>query len=182
MVVDLVFDPKAPKAAIVWEGLYAQLPTAPGSLQELTTTVVNLLERFDSFPLTEIGGEIRTVLNGLNITLDLARRKIEELPTDQIGSDLQAAVREISTTLADAQTLMEKLDGEVVDEAVKTMAQLRRSLDSIETSVGRESMLNHEARKAASELADAARAMRILADYLSRHPEALLYGKDPETN
>ena len=37
--------------------------------------------------------------------------------------------------------------------------------------------LNREAARALEELAGAARSMRILMDYIERHPDALIYGK-----
>jgi paraquat-inducible protein B len=43
--------------------------------------------------------------------------------------------------------------------------------------LGQDSPLQHEMRQAIKELGDAARAVRILTDYLERHPEALIYGK-----
>ena len=181
MVVDLTIDAKAPEAAILWGGKYPQLPTEAGSLQELAATVADLVERLNRFPLDEIGGQIRTVLSGLSTTLDRTREKIEGLPTQEIGVDLKAAAEDLSATLGTARVVMDKLQGEVTDEAVSTLARVRQSLTSMENAMGQESTLNHEASRAAKELGDAARAIRILADYLSRHPEALLYGKDSGT-
>ena len=180
MVVDLTFDAKAPQAAIIWGGTYPQLPTAAGSLNELTATVSDLVQRLDRFPLEDIGEQIRTVLGGLSTMVDRTREKIEELPTHELSVDLKAAAGELSTTLGAARAMMNKLQGQVTDEAVSTLAQVRQSVASMENALGQASPLNHEANRAAKELADAARAVRILADYLSRHPEALLYGKDSE--
>jgi paraquat-inducible protein B len=179
MMVDLSVDPKAPAARIVWGDPYPQLPTTGGSLQELTATVIDVVERLDRFPLEEIGVQVRTVLGGLNATLDSTRQKIEGLPAQEIGGELKAAVKDLSATLASTRGVMEKLQGQVTDEALHTLGQVRQSLASMENAMGQESTLNHEAHRAARELADAARAIRILADYLARHPEALLYGKDP---
>jgi paraquat-inducible protein B len=43
--------------------------------------------------------------------------------------------------------------------------------------VGSDSPLNQDARHALSELAAAAQSMRVLTDYLERHPDSLIYGK-----
>jgi hypothetical protein len=38
--------------------------------------------------------------------------------------------------------------------------------------------MGHELKRALTELADAARNISVLADYLGRHPESLVFGKD----
>ena len=177
LVVDLAFDFKAEPARIDWDGKYPQLPTVSGPLQELTASVVKLVNRLDRFPLEQIGERMQSALSGLNATLERARLKIDKLPVEQIGADLHSALQNVATTLNQAQALIQKLDGSVAAEAVAALDQARRTLASMEMSVGAEAPLNIEARQAAAELADAARAMRILAEYLARHPEALFYGK-----
>ena len=51
------------------------------------------------------------------------------------------------------------------------------TLDGIEGAVGEDSRLRFELSNALKELATSARSVRTLADYLDRHPEALLRGK-----
>jgi len=41
-----------------------------------------------------------------------------------------------------------------------------------------ESPTGHELKRALAELADAARNISVLADYLGRHPESLVFGKE----
>jgi paraquat-inducible protein B len=50
-------------------------------------------------------------------------------------------------------------------------------LASFEKTLAADSPLSREARTAMKEISDAARAIRILVDYLERHPDALIYGK-----
>lgn len=51
------------------------------------------------------------------------------------------------------------------------------TLGGLESMVSEESGLRHELYSALKELSAAARSIRTLADYLERHPEALLHGK-----
>ena len=53
----------------------------------------------------------------------------------------------------------------------------RRTLSSAERVLSPDTPLQVDAREAMREIARAAQAFRILADYLERHPEALLSGK-----
>ena len=48
---------------------------------------------------------------------------------------------------------------------------------SVQRTVGAGSALTEDAENVMQELARAARSIRVFADYLDRHPEALLRGK-----
>jgi paraquat-inducible protein B len=178
LVVDFDFYPEAPPEHIVWEGKYPLLPTVPGALQELTGSVVRLVERLNQWPIERIGSQMNTALDSLNATLERARVKLDGIPAEQIGADLSAAIKTFSATLDQTQGLVRRLDAKVAVEAGVLLEQARQTLASMETAMGKDAVLTQEARRAATELADAAQAMRILADYLSRHPEALIYGKE----
>jgi paraquat-inducible protein B len=58
-----------------------------------------------------------------------------------------------------------------------TLDQAQKTLVSVEGTLGKDSPMQHEIRRALKELGDAARSIRVLADYLERHPDALIYGK-----
>ena len=63
------------------------------------------------------------------------------------------------------------------DAAGLAMVQARSTLASAESLTGEQSPLRHDLRSLFEELKRAARSIRVLADYLQNHPEALLGGK-----
>jgi paraquat-inducible protein B len=65
------------------------------------------------------------------------------------------------------------LDG--VHGALATADRVLKNTDA--TLVGKDAPVPQELSTALQELARAARALRILADYLERHPESLIRGK-----
>ena len=89
-----------------------------------------------------------------NVTAIL--NKVKEFPFDKIGAD-------ITKTIAN-------LD--------KTLVQAEGTLKTIDTMFAADAPLSQELQTSLRELADAARSLRILSDYLERHPEALLRGKE----
>lgn len=99
--------------------------------------------------------------------------KLENLPLDEIGGDLRQ-------TLQSASRLMGRIDAEVAPEVGPTLAQLRKTLAAADRLLASDSPLQTDTRQAMRELARAAQAFRVLADYLERHPEALLMGKKDE--
>jgi len=92
-------------------------------------------------------------------------RKLDQVPIQQIGADLQKALAELDRTLVSA----------------------RGTIDNTNTLVGNadrmiqpSSGLGVELGNTLQEVQRAARGVRVLADYLERHPEALIRGKTEE--
>ncbi len=101
--------------------------------------------------------------------------KLDRLPLDAISRDLRKTLRGLDRTLTDVDKLTQRLDGEVAPEVQAALAELRRLLSP-------DSPIQLDARHTLREAAQASRALRVLADYLERHPEALLRGKlDPSS-
>jgi paraquat-inducible protein B len=110
-------------------------------------------------PLQQITARVNQLLN-----------KLEKLPIEQIGNDLR-------DTLKHTKLLVQNLDSNFAPAVSTTLEQAQKTLASVESVLDSESPSHHELKRALKELAEAARAIRILADYLERHPEALIKGK-----
>lgn len=71
--------------------------------------------------------------------------------------------------------------GSSIDEAAKSAAaalvEAKKTLNTIEGLTGEDSQLIYQITTTLKELSAAARSIRVWADYLERHPEALLRGK-----
>jgi len=125
-----------------------EIPTIPSSLLELQELVTSIGKKIDRFPL------------------------------DAIGADLQ-------TTMKSATRLMDQIDNELIQEARGTMIDVRaamvdarKAIDAASAVLKPDSPLSQDARDAMREIARAAAAFRVLADYLERQPDALLGGKE----
>jgi paraquat-inducible protein B len=140
-----------------------------------------LFVAFDFFPnapkakidWTKTPPELPTEPSGLQelqIMLASLSRKLEKVPFDKIGADLQQM-------LQSASSLAKRLDTEVAPEARATLAEARKTLGTAERTLKSDAPLQQDAREALREVGRAAQAMRVLADYLERHPEALIRGK-----
>jgi paraquat-inducible protein B len=116
--------------------------------------------------------------------------KLNRLPLDAIGDDLRKSLATLDQTLNDASTLLNRIDTDVVpalkttlDDARSALGSAERMLTSTEaTLVGPSAPGQQELRNAMQELGRAARSLRVLADYLERHPEALIRGKVQEAS
>ncbi|MFM0208010.1 MlaD family protein [Paraburkholderia sediminicola] len=96
--------------------------------------------------------------------------KLNKIPFEAIGNDAHQ-------TLHDADALLKRLDTEVAPQATQTLAAAKSALDSANNALQPDSALSQNTGDAMKELARTAAAFRTLADYLERHPEALIRGK-----
>lgn len=147
LLIGLDFHADAPPAKINWDGRYPELPTIPTPMEEITSGVTRIVEKF------------------------------EKMPLEQIGKDLQQTIANLSKTTAELQKLVQNLDASVVPAANATLEQTQKTLIKVDRLLNADSPTGHELKRALGELADAARNISILVDYLERHPESLVFGK-----
>jgi paraquat-inducible protein B len=71
--------------------------------------------------------------------------------------------------------------GSRIDEASKSasaaLVEAKKTLNTIESLTGKDSQMIYQMTTTLKELSAAARSIRVWADYLERHPEALVRGK-----
>ncbi|BBF86091.1 paraquat-inducible protein B [Aquitalea magnusonii] len=116
-------------------------------------------------------------LEELQGVLQRIARKLDKVPFDSIGQELDATIKELHATLSTVQQLGHSLDGKVVPQTLQTLQQLQQTLDNANQALQANSPLQQDVRKAAQEVSETARSFRALSDYLDRHPEALIRGK-----
>ncbi|WP_159875613.1 intermembrane transport protein PqiB [Aquitalea denitrificans] len=116
-------------------------------------------------------------LEELQGVLQRIARKLDKVPFDSIGQELDATIKELHATLGTVQQLGNSLDGKVVPQTLQTLQQLQQTLDNANQALQSNSPLQQDVRKAAQEVSETARSFRALSDYLDRHPEALIRGK-----
>lgn len=163
LFVDVDFHPDAPKARVKFDGKFPEVPTIPAPLQIITARVNQLLGKLEKLPIEQIGNDLADTL-----------QNVKRLSKSE---ELIAAVQALNETLQETRQLVQKLDSNIAPAISSTLDQAQKTLVSFEGSLGQDSPLQHDLRQAVKELGDAARAVRILADYLERHPDSLIYGK-----
>jgi len=163
LFVNLDFHPDAPEAQVKYEQQFPEIPTIPAPLQILTARVNKLLAKLETVPIEQIGKDLGDTIQNFK---GLSESK-----------ELLGAVQALNETLQETRQLVQNLDSNVTPAISSTLDQAQKTLVSVEGTLGQDSPLQHEMRQAIQELGEAARAVRILTDYLERHPEALLFGK-----
>jgi paraquat-inducible protein B len=159
LLVDLGFHPDAEAAKLSQNGTYPEIPSVPSEIDALTTSVNGVLTELAALPLAELVQELRSTVQGAN----------QLISSPQTTGTLEA----LALTATELQALVQTVD----QQLGPLMTQVQGTLASAETMVGSNSQTRYDLDSMLKELAGAARSIRVLADYLERHPEALLRGK-----
>ena len=89
-------------------------------------------------------------------------KKLDQMPLQQIGDQLRKTITDLDTTVVSAN---------------RTLVSARGTIDNANNFVEPNSVQSQQLDSTLQEVSRAARSLRTLADYLERHPEALLRGK-----
>ncbi|HEY6281246.1 MAG TPA: MlaD family protein [Burkholderiales bacterium] len=150
LYIALDFFPNAPKVKFDTSQEPPEIPVVPSGLQALQKV------------LTEVANKLSNIAGAL-----------EKVPYGEISKNL-------NETLQSANSLMKRLDKEIAPEARDVLVEARKSLTSAQQLMSARGPLQQDTREAMREIARAAEALRVLADYLERHPEALIRGKQED--
>jgi len=96
-------------------------------------------------------------------------------------ADFKKMVNTLDVTLHKVDTLVERLDTEIAPELRATLEEARATLQRAQGMLSEDAPMQGDVRGTLRDVTRAADAIRNLADYLERHPESLLRGKQEES-
>ncbi|MGI9027077.1 MAG: MlaD family protein, partial [Burkholderiaceae bacterium] len=123
------------------------IPTVPGSFDELQESIANIA------------------------------KKVEKIPFDQLSADLRRTLAQLQVTMKGTDKLLSKVTDEVAPELAATLAEIRKTAKNAESVLASDAPVQQDLRGTLAEVNRAAASLRLLMDYLQRHPESLLRGK-----
>ena len=153
--VAIDFFPKAPARTIDFSKDPVELPTVPNSLDEIQSQVQEIASKLNKVPFEQIGNDLRTTLATLDQTLKGAERLTRTL-NDDISPEIKAAMTDARKTINSADRALNSADRALLQQDAPLQQDIRQTLQEITRAAG---------------------SVRVLTDYLERHPESLLRGK-----
>ncbi|WP_243358560.1 MlaD family protein [Fundidesulfovibrio terrae] len=190
LAVSLDMRPDTP-VRLHGDGDDLEIPTIPSEFEKLTQTLKSL-------PLEELVAHLLSAVNGVERLVNSPETakipaKIDTALTSgtQLVDDLRGRVDGLAKNLEQAVRSYNELAVNLDQRTDKLTASTRKTLDSLDGAVadGKSALTKFqkvvspdaatvvELNRALAEIAQAAKAIRGLADYLERHPEALIQGK-----
>jgi paraquat-inducible protein B len=144
-----------------------------GGGDDIATAATNLVNRLSDIPFETIGQNLNQTLAGANALVN--------------DRQLAGTIAALRSTLASTQALVTNLDRgtapmlqrlpSIATELDETVKRTDKLIGSVDTGYGSDSRFNRDVSQMMMQLTDAARSIRVLAELLSRHPEALIRGR-----
>ena len=176
LAVSLDFPSSPPPGSVSMEGDAIVLPTLGGGFSGIITTASEILQKVGAIPFAQIGTNASTLLATLNATVG--------------GPEVKQAISAATGALTDVQGLVKRTDAgltplmrrlpEISNNLDQTLSRASQLVGSVDTGYGGNSQFSRDLDRLMSQFNDAARSIRLLADFLDRHPEALVRGRANE--
>lgn len=185
--INLLYEPASP-IVMVGGGEYPEIPTIPSPFSQVK-------EQLENLPLMDIVNNVQTSIQAVVTMLADARTR------DVVGqfisaiTDLRVLTSTLNTQVVAVAESLQKTTVQTGQELQKTLGVLQQATDNLDkrlalllasatatshdihTMVNQSAALPGQLQDTLKETTEAARSLRVLSDYLERHPEALLRGK-----
>ena len=166
LYVDLVFDRKSGGAKLDRSGTVPLMPTIPSDLDALAATAERFVTRIEELPMEQIAADMRS-------TVEAVARRANSPEIDQLLAELQETARSVRRFAGALANNGEPL----IADMRETMRRISQSAKNAQEVLDKDGGLPYDASQLMRELTQAARSVRVFSEYLERHPEALLRGK-----
>jgi paraquat-inducible protein B len=142
----------APAESVAWSEHPPIFPTAAGGLEEITDSIGSVA------------------------------KKLDKVPFDQISAHLISTMAALDQTLKSTDRLVHDVDSSLAPQVTATLKEAQDAMKNAKEALSQGGSLNNDLGDTLMQLSRAAKSLGALADYLERHPEALIRGKpqDPK--
>ena len=152
LLISLDFHPDEPPAKADLSGRYPVIPTIRGTIGEIMADARALIE------------ELRQASKTINVFLS--------------SKAFADGVDDLGATLAHIKQISAQVDQTTAPEINAVLSSAEQTLAEAQTMFAANSTTRTEINRLLLELAEAARSIRLLADYIEQHPESIIKGKD----
>ncbi len=178
-----------------------EIPSIPSNSDQIQKTLRNVLETTKTIDLAllfsnlqKTASNIERITGSKQTESTLAALNTSMLDLQLIMSSLKKESgimsRDLKKTIKNANQLIVDINNnadslfadtrQVVASGQTTLEEVSSALGNVESLISNDSPISQDLQTALQELARAARSTRVMMDYLERHPDALLYGKESE--
>ncbi len=168
-IISFAFVPNAPPEKLGREGSAIVLPSKSGGISGIMDSLSTVADKIAAMPLQQIGDNLDNLLAHTDSTVN--------------GAQLKQAIAALTDTLRSAQHLTAHADKgltpllqrlpQIADQLQQTVSHANATL----ASYGGDSDFHHSLQQTLDQLNETARSIRLLSDFISRHPSSLLLGR-----
>jgi paraquat-inducible protein B len=155
MLVSFDFVPDAAPFEVRQEGDELVIPGISGGLDSLTTNLGRIAAKLDALPLDQVTRNLSDSLHGISALVN--------------GPELRQTLQAVTNAARQLPSVAQHADA--------ALAGANRLVSSAAAGYGEGSDFRRGITRLLDQFSDAARSIRLLADYLDAHPEALIRGR-----
>ncbi len=168
--------------------LDAHLPNIAADIEDTIKTAKNLMYNSNN-QVTEVGSllthtilDTKELIDRATLQLETTGTSINETlnNTNRVITNINNEVSPLSKSAKESIITLKATLGSATDAANAAKVASEQAaimFKGFERVAGSDSVVVNNLNNTLNELSDAARSLRLLADYLERHPEALIQGK-----
>ena len=163
----------SPPAELRTEGGRYVIPILSAGSDDVMSAASAILAKLNAMPFEQIGQNLNGTLQGLNgiANSEQLRQSLTSLQTTLNG--VQDLVKHLNAGVDPMLQRLPTISAELED----SVRRVNRLVGSLDTGYGGSSAFNRDLDRMMLQLTDTARSVRVLADLLVRHPEALIRGR-----
>ena len=172
-VVEFTFQPNSAPVQVRQVNDEIEVPSTSGSFDDITSNLAQVAQKLGALPLDQIAANLNDALHGVSQLV--------------AGPEMSQSLKALNTTLSSAQDVLRHIDSgtepllrrlpEIAEGLQAAVDRAGKLVSSTESGYGANSSFRRDLERLLSETSDTARSVRLLADYLDQHPEALIRGR-----
>jgi paraquat-inducible protein B len=195
--IEFDFHPDTPITLVGAEPGMVELPTIPSDIATLKANVTSVLQKIAALPLDQIASQSLATVKSANELMANLNAQVQPR-----SDDLKSALDQATLTMKEARSRLELREGEpmqnlnkaligahqLIDDVDKdvaplakatlaTLEQARRTLLAAQGTISPDSTLYFQLNRTLHAIQETSNSIRVFADYMQRHPDALLTGK-----
>ena len=186
LFISLDYYPDMPARFVGESTQYQEIPTVPSTAEEVMRTLTEVVDKIRALPLEHLVESATETVDGLN-------RIVNSPEAQRVVASLDETLGTVRKLSADLDTKLVPLTDDVrggvhdarngIRDVVKktsaTLDQLDTTLVALRGAIQPDAALGYQLNQTLSELDNAARAIRALADSLNADPSSLVFGREP---
>lgn len=191
LYIELDFFPEEPIVMVGNHKLYPEIPTLPRPLLGIAASANRILNKLDAFPIHKIGNNVENMTAALAVIAKseewMMLLKTMQQVIDNANKMMVMLSKDVPNVVGHTDQLVTSVNKKmpaVMDELNKTLIvtkgalkKAEKTMTSMNQMMSPDGEISNSLKQTLEELSLAARSIRVMAEYLERHPEALIKGK-----
>jgi phospholipid/cholesterol/gamma-HCH transport system substrate-binding protein/paraquat-inducible protein B len=164
-------DPKRyPPLEHEWKPAYSYIPSAPGTIAQITETIENLSESIDNIDFKEISEQIEKLVVSLN-------KAVEDARVGELSKDLSKLIGSLNGATTELNTILKS------SESKETLANVAAITSDLKNTLNRTDRLlssrEHSVKLTLENIERISEDMREFMETIKKYPSWVLFGNPP---